>query len=79
MDQHNKARLKALLMNAGICGIPQQNLTFEMRNHVKASDIKPILEQWRKLKYVQKFTIPNEKTRPTTIWRATEEILKLEV
>lgn len=70
--------LRDLLIQAGVVGCSQQQLTYDCRNKAKAGEIKLILKEWRKKEYVQKFVIPSKAaTRPKTIWRATEKILEL--
>lgn len=77
-DAH--AHLRAILVEAGVAGISQQHITHALRNKASASEYLPVLERWRKEKYVQKFFIQTEAAhRPKTIWRATEKILTLQL
>jgi hypothetical protein len=66
--------LISILVNAGVGGIRQRDLTHRMRNVATVKEFMPILEQWRRAHIVQRFTITDQPHRPTTIWRATEKL-----
>ena len=73
-----QARLKALLIDAGLNGLPQGEITHAMRNLATAGEIMPLLEQWWKEGKVQRFELSPDGGRPPTIWRATKKILETE-
>ena len=69
--------LISILLNAGVAGIRQRDLTHGMRNVAVVSEFMPWLEQWRRENRVQRFFLNTAANRPTTIWRATDKLKEI--
>ncbi len=70
-------RLRYMLVDAGVNGMTQKQITANFANMMKANEIKEILERWRLVGAVQKFRV-EESTKPITIWRATTKLIEEE-
>jgi predicted transcriptional regulator len=65
-----------ILINAGVHGIAQGKITARMQRVARAPLIHEELNRLRKKGKVQRFTVPNRTTKPTTVWRATVLLLE---
>lgn len=78
-----KRKLKRILVNQGLEGIPQTKLIRKLRtynvntnpNGIKGEDVREVLEDWRIKQLVQVFKKQEGLAKkPSLIWRATKLI-----
>lgn len=71
-EQRYRQKLRQILLGAGLDGISQHKLNQKTKTLVWSTDTMiPILDEWERLQWVQKFTIRDRSKRPMTVWRAT--------
>ena len=75
IDLRYVERVRHLLIAAGTMGITFQDLNQKVRTpNPPSSDLRTLLEAWRKRRWVDNFTRPTT-GHPIQIWRATQLML----
>lgn len=74
-DRYMK-KIRTLLLAAGRIGVSQYDLNQKTRTKFFAlNDLLQVLNEWENRQWVQKFKMRVNGKRPTTMWRATTELV----
>lgn len=69
-----KERIREILLDAGVNGLKQKQITIALLHRMNAAEIVAQLEKWRKVGAVQKFYMDELPYHPLTMWRATTRL-----